>query len=52
VYIRGKLFIQCAERGLTDPFKGGDVKLKAFMDSLKHACKVRSFGDHRQITFF
>ena len=40
VYIRGKLFVKCAERGLTDPFKGGNVKLKAFMDSLKHACKV------------
>jgi len=40
VYIRGKLFIKCAERGLTDPFKGGNVKLKTFMDSLKHACKV------------
>jgi len=40
VYILGKLFIKCAERGLTDPFKGGNVKLKAFMDSLKHACKV------------
>ena len=36
----GKLFIKCAERGLTDPFKGGNVKLKSFMDSLKHACKV------------
>lgn len=40
VYIRGQLFIQCAERGLTDPFKGGDVQLKSFMESLKHACKV------------
>jgi len=40
IYIRGKLFIKCAERGLTDPFKGGNVKLKTFMDSLKHACKV------------
>jgi len=40
IFIRGKLFIKCAERGLTDPFKGGNVKLKAFMDSLKHACKV------------
>jgi len=40
IYIRGKLFIKCAERGLTDPFKGGNVRLKAFMDSLKHACKV------------
>ena len=40
VYILGKLFIKCAERGLTDPFKGGNVKLKSFMDSLKHACKV------------
>merc|ERR1719410_1691076 len=40
VYMKGKLFIKCAERGLTDPFKGGNVKLKAFMDSLKHACKV------------
>jgi len=40
VYMRGKLFIKCAERGLTDPFKGGNVKLKTFMDSLKHACKV------------
>ena len=40
VYIRGKLFVKCAERGLTDPFKGGNVKLKVFMDSLKHACKV------------
>jgi len=40
VYMRGQLFIQCAERGLTDPFKGGDVKLKSYMDSLKHACKV------------
>eukprot|EP00092_Neocalanus_flemingeri_P095852 GFUD01121965.1.p1 GENE.GFUD01121965.1~~GFUD01121965.1.p1 ORF type:complete len:455 (-),score=108.00 GFUD01121965.1:152-1516(-) len=40
VYIGGKLFIKCAERGLTDPFKGGNVKLKTFMDSLKHACKV------------
>jgi len=40
VYMMGKLFIKCAERGLTDPFKGGTVKLKSFMDSLKHACKV------------
>jgi len=40
VYMRGNIFVKCAERGLTDPFKGGDVKLKAFMDSLKHACKV------------
>ena len=40
IFIRGKLFIKCAERGLTDPFKGGNVKLKAFMDSLKRACKV------------
>jgi len=40
VYMLGKLFIKCAERGLTDPFKGGNVKLKSFMDSLKHACKV------------
>jgi len=40
MFIRGKLFIKCAERGLTDPFKGGNVKLKTFMDSLKHACKV------------
>jgi len=39
-YARGKLFIKCAERGLTDPFKGGNIRLKAFMDSLKHACKV------------
>lgn len=40
VYMRGNIFVKCSERGLTDPFKGGDVKLKAFMDSLKHACKV------------
>jgi len=39
-YARGKLFIKCSERGLTDPFKGGNIRLKAFMDSLKHACKV------------
>ena len=42
--MKGKLFIKCAERGLTDPFKGGNVKLKAFMDSLKHACKVRTYS--------
>ena len=41
--MRGKLFIKCAERGLTDPFKGGNVKLKTFMDLLKHACKVIFF---------
>jgi len=40
VYMRGNLFVKCSERGLTDPFKGGDVKMKSFMDSLKHACKV------------
>ena len=40
VYVRGNIFIKCSERGLTDPFKGGSVKMKAFMDSLKHACKV------------
>ena len=38
--MRGNIFVKCSERGLTDPFKGGDVKMKAFMDSLKHACKV------------
>jgi len=40
VYIRGNIFVKCSERGLTDPFKGGAVKMKQFMDSLKHACKV------------
>jgi len=40
LYARGKLFLKCAERGLTDPFKGGNIRLKTFMDSLKHACKV------------
>ena len=40
LYARGRLFLKCAERGLTDPFKGGDIKLKTFMDSLKHACKI------------
>ena len=40
VYMRGNIFVKCSERGLTDPFKGGDVKMKSFMDSLKHACKV------------
>ena len=40
VYVRGNIFIKCSERGLTDPYKGGSVKMKQFMDSLKHACKV------------
>ena len=27
-------------RGLTLPDSGGDIKMRAFLDSLKHACKV------------
>ena len=30
----------CVERGLSLPDKGGDVKAKALMDSLRHACRI------------
>ena len=36
----GLLREKCIERGLTLPDSGGNVKMRAFLDSLKHACKV------------
>jgi len=40
VFIKGFLREKCIERGLTLPDSGGDIKMRAFLDSLKHACKV------------
>ena len=40
VFMAGLLREKCIERGLTLPDSGGNVKMRAFLDSLKHACKV------------
>lgn len=40
VFMAGLLREKCIERGLTLPDSGGDVKMRSFLDSLKHACKV------------
>lgn len=40
VFMAGLLREKCIERGLTLPDSGGDVKMRTFLDSLKHACKV------------
>lgn len=40
VFIKGFLKEKCIERGLTLPDSGGDIKMRSFLDSLKHACKV------------
>lgn len=40
VFMEGMLREKCIERGLSLPYLGGDVKMRAFLDSLKHACKV------------
>jgi hypothetical protein len=39
-FMSGLLLEKCLERGLTLPYRGGDVRLKSFVDSLVHACKV------------
>ena len=38
--MEGLLLEKCMERGLTLPYRGGDVLMKSFIDSLSHACKV------------
>ncbi len=38
--MEGLLLEKCMERGLTLPYRGGDVRMKSFIDSLNHACKV------------
>ena len=38
--MEGLLLEKCMERGLTLPYRGGDVVMKSFIDSLSHACKV------------
>ena len=38
---QGLLKEKCIERGLSQPDKGGDVKMKQLHDSLRHACKVK-----------
>ena len=40
VFMEGLLLEKCMERGLTLPYRGGDVLMKSFIDSLSHACKV------------
>ena len=37
---QGLLKERCVERGLSQPDKGGHVKMKQLHDSLRHACKV------------
>jgi len=38
--MEGLLKERCVERGLSQPDKGGHVKMKQLHDSLRHACKV------------
>ena len=38
--MEGLLLEKAMERGLTLPYRGGDVRMKLFIDSLHHACKV------------
>jgi len=40
VFMEGLLKEMCVGRGLSLPDKGGDVKAKALMDSLRHACRI------------
>ena len=40
VFMEGLLKEMCVERGLSLPDRGGDVKAKALMDSLRHACRI------------
>ena len=40
VFMAGLLREKSIERGLTLPDMGGNVKMRSFLDSLKHACKV------------
>lgn len=40
IFMEGLLLEKCMERGLTLPYKGGNVRMKLFIDSLQHACKV------------
>jgi hypothetical protein len=40
VFMAGHLREKCIERGLTLPDSGGNVKMRVFLESLKHACKV------------
>lgn len=40
VFMEGLLKEKSIERGLSWPFHGGDVKMRLFLESLKHACKV------------
>ena len=40
VFMEGLLLEKSMERGLTLPYRGGDVLMKSFIDSLTHACKV------------
>ena len=44
VFIKGFLREKCIERGLTLPDSGGDIKMRSFLDSLKHACKGEVFS--------
>ena len=39
-FLKGLLKEKCIERGLSQPDKGGDVKMKQLHESLRHACKV------------
>lgn len=38
--MEGLLLEKAMERGLTFPYRGGDVRMKSFLDSLVHSCKV------------
>lgn len=40
VFMEGLLLEKAMGRGLTLPYRGGDVRMKLFIDSLQHACKV------------
>eukprot|EP00095_Tigriopus_kingsejongensis_P000352 maker-scaffold1125_size61249-snap-gene-0.10 protein:Tk00352 transcript:maker-scaffold1125_size61249-snap-gene-0.10-mRNA-1 annotation:"ectonucleoside triphosphate diphosphohydrolase 5-like" len=40
VYMEGLLLEKAMGRGLTLPYRGGHVRMKSFIDSLQHACKV------------
>lgn len=40
IFMEGLLLEKAMERGLTLPYRGGHVRMKLFIDSLQHACKV------------
>ncbi len=40
IYMEGLMREKAVERGLVLPDHGGDVKMRMFLESLKHACKV------------